>query len=129
MDAAGYLSWFKRVMRIGIGLNILLGLWLWLWPASLLGLLGLPIPDPLTWARYAGLALVLLALFYLPAAIAPLRHRFTAMLATGARALSALFFLFAAGFLWLPALYEAAFAVSQGVLFWRGWKAELMAKP
>ncbi len=36
------------------------------------------------------------------------------------------FVLFASGLLWLLALYEA---ILQGVTFWRGWRADLMAKP
>ncbi|MFP4262218.1 MAG: hypothetical protein ACLFRS_02570 [Halomonas sp.] len=45
------------------------------------------------------------------------------------RGLFALFFLFASGLLWLPALYEAVLAALQGVSYRRGWRADLMAKP
>jgi hypothetical protein len=125
----GHLRRFQLVMRIGIALNVLIGLWAWLFPRSLIALFGIPEPDPITFVRYFGIAMILLALFYLPAAIAPMRHRFTALLSTGARALSALFFLFASGFLWLPALYEAVLAALQGWTYWRGWRADLMSKP
>ncbi|MDR9440765.1 MAG: hypothetical protein RI841_14895 [Halomonas sp.] len=54
---------------------------------------------------------------------------FLALLSILFRGAFALFFLFASGLLWLPALYEAVLAVLQGVSFWRGWRADLMAKP
>ena len=130
MDAGtDYFTNFKRVMWVGIALNVFFGLWLWFSPASLLGVMGIDQPAPLTWARYAGLAMVVVGLFYLPAALSPLHNRFIAAMATVSRGLFSLFFLFSTGILWLPALYEAVFAVLQGTTFWRGWRADLMAKP
>jgi hypothetical protein len=120
---------YRRVMQVGIALNVLLGLWLWLWPVSLLGVMGADLPYPLTWVRYAGLAMIVVGLLYLPAALAPLHNRLVALLSILFRGLFALFFLFASGFLWLPALFEAVFAVLQGVTFWRAWRTDLMAKP
>ncbi|MBB3189912.1 hypothetical protein [Halomonas cerina] len=120
---------FRRVMQVGIALNVLFGLWLWWWPASLLGILGAGVPYPLTWVRYTGLAMLVVGLLYLPAALAPLHNRLVALLSILFRGVFALFFLFAAGLLWLPALYEALLAVLQGITFWRAWRADLMAKP
>ena len=119
----------RRVMQVGIALNVLLGLWLWLWPVGLLGIMGADQPYPLTWVRYAGLAMIAVGLLYLPAALAPLHNRLVALLSILFRSLFALFFLFALGWLWLPALFEALFAVLQGVTFWRAWRRDLMAKP
>lgn len=120
---------FRRVMLAGIALNVLLGLWLWWWPAGFLGVIGADLAAPLTWPRYAGLAMLAMGLLYLPAALAPLHNRLVALLSILFRGLFALFFLFASGLLWLPALYEAVLAVLQGVTFWRGWRADLMVKP
>ncbi|MDI5922993.1 hypothetical protein QLQ86_19730 [Halomonas sp. LR5S13] len=120
---------FRRVMRAGIALNVLLGLWLWWWPAGFLEIIGADLAAPLTWPRYAGLAMLAVGLLYLPAALAPLHNRLVALLSTLFRGLFALFFLFAAGPLWLLAFYEALLAVLQGVTFWRAWRADLMAKP
>lgn len=64
-----------------------------------------------------------------PAALAPLHNRLVALLSILFRGLFALFFLFASGLLWLPALYEAVLAALQGVSYRRGWRADLMAKP
>lgn len=120
---------FRRVMGVGIALNVLLGLWLWCWPGGLLGFIGADLAIPATWVRYAGLAMVAVGLLYLPAALAPLHNRLVALLSILFRALFALFFLFASGFLWLPALYEGLLAVFQGVTFWRAWRSDLMSKP
>lgn len=120
---------FRRVMFAGIALNVLIGLWLWWWPACFLGVIGADLAAPLTWPRYAGLAMLVVGLLYLPAALAPLHNRLVALLSILFRGGFALFFLFASGLLWLPALYETILAVLQGVTFWRGWRADLMAKP
>lgn len=120
---------FRRVMLIGIVLNVLLGAWLWGWPESFLGIIHADLAAPLTWVRYAGLAMLVVGLLYLPAALAPLHNRLVALLSILFRGLFALFFLFAAGLLWLPALYEALLAVLQGITFWRAWRGDLMAKP
>lgn len=120
---------FRRVMLAGIALNVLLGLWLWWWPESFLALIRADLAAPLTWPRYAGLAMLVVGLLYLPAALAPLHNRLVALLSILVRGGFALFFLFASGLLWLPALYEGGLAVLQGVSFWRGWRADLMAKP
>ncbi|SEL84096.1 hypothetical protein [Halomonas daqiaonensis] len=120
---------YRRVMQVGIALNVLIGLWLWWWPASLLEIIRADLAAPLTWPRYAGLAMLAMGLLYLPAALSPLHNRLVALLSILFRGLFALFFLFASGLLWLPALYEAVLAVLQGITFWRGWRADLMAKP
>lgn len=73
--------------------------------------------------------MIAVGLLYLPAALAPLHNRLVALLSILFRGLFALFFLFAMGPLWLPALFETVFAVLQGVTFWRAWRRDLMAKP
>lgn len=119
---------FRRALRVGLVLDALLGLGLLLWPGGLASLLGLGQPaDP--WSRAAGLMVLGLAAFTLPALIRPLRHRFATLLSTAMRgALGLLFLTAGGGFLWL-CLYEAALAAAQGVLYWRAWLADLMSKP
>jgi hypothetical protein len=119
---------FRRVLRIGLALDALLGLSLLLWPGGLVMLLGLGQPaDP--WARAAGLMMLGLATFTLPALIRPLRHRFATLLSTAMRGALGLLFLLAGGsFFWL-CLYQVALAIAQGLLYWRAWLADLMSKP
>jgi hypothetical protein len=119
---------FRQVLRIGLALDALLGLSLLLWPGDLVMLLGLGQPaDP--WGRAAGLMILGLATFTLPAMIRPLRHRFATLLSTALRgALGLLFLLAGGGFFWL-CLYELALAIAQGRFYWRAWRADLMSKP
>jgi hypothetical protein len=119
---------FRRVMGIGLAIDALLGLWLLLWPGGPVALLDLGEPaDPL--ARAAGLMVLGLAIFALPALIRPLRQRMTTLLSTAMRAaLCVLFLLAGGGFLWLS-LYQLALALAQGLLYWRAWLADLMSKP
>jgi hypothetical protein len=119
---------FRRVMGLGLALDALLGLWLLLWPGGPVALLGLGEPaDPL--ARAAGLMVLGLATFALPALIRPLRHRLATLLSTAMRAaLGVLFLLAGGGFVWLS-FYQLALALAQGLLYWRAWLADLMSKP
>ena len=119
---------FRRVMGIGLALDALLGLWLLLWPGGPVVLLGLGQPaDPL--ARAAGLMVLGLATFALPALIRPLRQRMATLLSIAMRAaLGVLFLLAGGGFFWLS-LYQLALALAQGLLYWRAWLADLMSKP
>jgi hypothetical protein len=119
---------FRRVMGFGLALDALLGFWLLLWPGGAIALLDLGGPaDPL--ARAAGLMVLGLAAFALPALIRPLHQRMTTLLSTAIRAtLGVLFLLAGGGFAWLS-FYQLAFALAQGLLYWRAWLADLMSKP
>jgi hypothetical protein len=119
---------FRRVMGIGLALDALLGLWLLLWPGGAVALLGLGAPaDP--WARAAGLMVLGLATFAVPALIRPLRQRMATLLSIAMRAaLGFLFLVAGGGFVWLS-LYQLALASAQGLLYWRAWLADLMSKP
>ena len=119
---------FRRIMGLGLAIDSLLGLWLLLWPDGPVALLGLGEPaGPL--ARAAGLMVLGLATFALPALIRPLRQRMTTLLSTSMRlALGLLFLLAGGGFAWLS-LYQLGLASAQGVLYWRAWLADLMSKP
>jgi hypothetical protein len=119
---------FRRVMGFGLTLDALLGFWLLLWPGGPIALLDLGGPaDPL--ARAAGLMVLGLATFALPALIRPLRQRMATLLSTAIRAaLGVLFLLAGGGFAWLS-VYQLALALAQGLLYWRAWLADLMSKP
>ena len=63
--------WFKRVMWLGILANLALAVPTLLAPDTMIEFIGLPMATPLLWPRFAGLLLILLSLFYMPAAIDP----------------------------------------------------------
>ena len=85
--------WFKRVLWLGIVANLGLSVPTLLAPARMLALSNLPEATPLLWPQFAGLLLVLLSVFYMPAAVDPDRYRTVAWLAIGARLAGVAFFL------------------------------------
>ena len=121
--------WFKRVMWLGIIANLIAAVVAMAWPGCVLALLHLEPAYPLVWVRHSGLMLLALTLFYIPAALSPLRALFISIFAILARVLGIVFFLCVGGaYLWFAA-YDALFAVPQAILLWRAWKADLMSKP
>jgi hypothetical protein len=86
------LRWFKRVMWLGIVANFALAVPTLLMPERMIELVGLPMPTPLLWTRFAALLLILLSLFYTPAAIDPVRYRLVALLTLVSRLAGVVFF-------------------------------------
>lgn len=111
--------WFRRLLWLGIAANLASAVPSVLAPAAMLRLFRFPEVTPVMWAQFAALLLVLLSLFYMPAAIDPRRYRVIAWLAVGARLAGVVFFL---GF--QPKEYhqfgyfDLAFFVPQAVLLW-----------
>jgi len=86
------ITWFKRVLWIGILANLALSVPTLLFPAQLMTMSGLPPATPLMWPRFAALLLILLSIFYMPAGVDPARYRITAWTAVGARLAGVIFF-------------------------------------
>jgi hypothetical protein len=109
--------WFSRVVWLGIVANIALALPTLLAPARMIEFVGLPAATPLLWPQFAALLLVLLSLFYMPAAIDPVRYRLVAWLTLVSRLAGLVYFV---GF--QPAEYhmfgyfDLAFLVPQALL-------------
>jgi hypothetical protein len=126
-----FASWFGRVVWVGAALNVLLALAaLFATAAFIEYAVGpyeqvTPANDPLVWPRFAALLLILLSLFYLPAAIDPRRYRASAWLAVLARFAGAAFFLpqryVAFG------LFDLGFGVVEGLLLLLAVRAERAA--
>jgi hypothetical protein len=85
--------WFKRVLWLGIVANLALSIPTLLMPERIMAMSGLPPATPLLWPRFAGLLLILLSVFYMPAALDPNRYRVVAWLAVLARLAGVVFFL------------------------------------
>jgi hypothetical protein len=94
--------WFTRVMWIGIIANLGLAIPTLLYPAMMLARNSLPPADPLLWPRFSALLLILLSVFYMPAAVDPDRYRVNAWLAVASRLVGVVFF-----FVFQPAEYRA----------------------
>jgi hypothetical protein len=91
LQAAG--RWFKRVLWVGIIANLALAVPTMIVPARMLALSGLPDASPLLWTQFAGLLLVLLSIFYMPAGMDLDRYRTIAWLAVGSRLAGVIFFI------------------------------------
>lgn len=112
-SAAG--RWFKRVVWVGIVANLALALPTIAAPAQMLAMSGLPTATPDLWPRFAGILLVLLSVFYMPAAIDPDRHRATAWFTIVSRLTGVVFFSFEPRYLMLG-LFDGVFLIPQAIL-------------
>jgi hypothetical protein len=86
-------TWFKRVLWLGILVNLGLAIPTLLVPERIMAMSRLPPAAPLLWPRFAGLLLILLSLFYMPAGVDPNRYRVVAWLAVLSRLAGVVFFL------------------------------------
>jgi hypothetical protein len=112
-------AWFRRVMWLGIGVNVSLALPTLLWPGRMLAVFDLPIPSEIMWTRFAALLLILLSLFYVPAAFDPFRYRVIAILAVASRLVGVLFFFLIHTSYWLFGALDLAFFVPEALLLMR----------
>ena len=112
-------TWFGRVMWIGILANLALAVPTLLFPERMLEFTNLPLATPIMWPRFAALLLILLSIFYTPAAVDPDRYRATAWMAVLSRLAGVLFFLTQPREYLMFGLFDLAFFVPEVVLLWR----------
>lgn len=110
--------WFMRIMWLGIAANLALALPTMAAPNMMTAFVNLPTVTPDLWARFAGLLLVILSVFYMPAAIDPDRYRATAWFAVGSRLAGVLFFAGEPATYLMLGLFDLVFFVPQGLLLW-----------
>ena len=84
--------WLKRVIWLGLFANLALALPTLAAPDFMIDRVGLPTATPVLWPRFAGLLLIILSVFYTPAATDLDRYRIVAWFAIGSRAAGVLFF-------------------------------------
>ena len=84
--------WFRRVVWLGIVVNLALALPTLAAPDQMLAFSRLPTVTPHLWVRFAGVLLILLSAFYVPAAMDPDRYRAIAWLAVVSRLTGVVFF-------------------------------------
>jgi len=103
--------WLKRTLWAGIIADLALGIPAIFWPATVLDLVGARATQDPVWTAFAGLILVLLAIFYIPGANQPYRYRFNAIMAVLARPPGVLFFF------WLWGGFYPVFGYLDAALF------------
>ena len=107
--------WFKRVMWLGIFANLALALPTLAAPDMMLELTRLPTATPVLWPRFAALLLIILSVFYTPAATDVDRYRIVAWFAIASRAAGVLFFVPQATYRMLG-LFDLVFLVPELLL-------------
>jgi hypothetical protein len=131
--ANSYSIWFGRVVWIGVLANFMFSVPAILAPQLMLGFLNLEPAAPHIWVRFSGLLLVLLSLFYLPAAGNLYHYRANAYLAVFSRLAGTAFFAtaiwgFGKSTAYLPlGLVDLVFGVVQGILLLLALKHERWA--
>ena len=107
--------WLRRVIWLGIFANLALALPTIAVPDMMIEMMRYPTATPVLWPRFAGLLLVILSVFYTPAATDIDRYRIVAWFAIGSRAAGVLFFLPQATYRMLG-LFDFVFLVPQLLL-------------
>lgn len=123
--------WFMRVVWVGIFANLALALPTLAAPAQLIAMASLPTATPDLWPRFAAVLLILLSLFYMPAATDPDRYRANAWFAVAARLVGVLFFLIEGPSYRMLALFDLVFFLPEAALLTlmvRGERAETAAR-
>lgn len=108
--------WFQRVVWAGIFANLALALPTIAAPAFMIDMISLPTATPDLWPRFAGLLLVLLSVFYTPAAIDVDRYRIVAWFAVGSRLTGVLFFAVEGAPYLMFGLFDLAFFIPEAAL-------------
>ena len=110
-------TWFKRVLWLGIIANLALAVPTVLAPGRMIVLTGLPPATPLVWPQFAGLLLILLSIFYMPAGIDFVRYRANAWAAVGSRLAGVIFFVgFQSREYHALGYFDLTFAVPEAIL-------------
>jgi mono/diheme cytochrome c family protein len=119
-----FATWFQRVTWVGIAANLALAIPTLFAPERLMELASLPAAVPLMWVRFSALLLVLLSLFYVPAARDCTRFRVVAWLAVGARLAGVVFFSTQPRAYLLFGLFDLTFLVPEATLLFLAQRSE-----
>jgi hypothetical protein len=108
--------WFQRVVWIGILANFALAIPTLLAPEMMIKLVGVPPATPVMWVRFSALLLVLLSLFYIPAARDCVRYRPVAVMTVLSRLAGVLFFSTQAVDYRMFGVFDGVFLIPEGIL-------------
>jgi hypothetical protein len=122
-------TWFQRVTRLGIAANLALAVPTLLAPERMIAFASLPPAVPLLWVRFSALLLVLLSLFYVPAAADCTRFRVVAWLAVVARLAGVAFFAAQPADYRLFGLFDLVFFIPEAILLTLASRPQPLARP
>jgi len=111
-------TWFRALMWIGIAANVICALISIVWTEDVLNFLRLDMAQPLVWPRFGAFLLILLSIFYVPSAVDPLVHRYSAVVSIICRFGGVAFFTIVGGRYIVFGLFDLTFGLPQAVLLW-----------
>lgn len=115
-DPNKFARWFQRFVWLGIVANLALAIPTLLAPERMIELVQIPPATPLLWVRFSALLLVLLSLFYIPAARDCIRYRPVAVMTVLSRLAGVLFFSTQPADYRMFGLFDLVFLIPEGVL-------------
>ncbi len=121
--------WFSRVVWLGIIANFALALPALFMPDQMLAMMSLPSASPTMWPSFAALLLILLSLFYIPAALRPLYYPLVSRLTVGARLAGVIFFGIFNQDYFLFGAFDLIFLLPEGILLFLALREQAAASP
>jgi hypothetical protein len=119
-----YAKWFGRIVWLGVIVNLALAIPTLFIPDRMLALFKLEPAEPTIWVSFAANLLILLSLFYIPAAINLYHYRANAWLSVFSRFAGVTFFLFHPKAYFVFGLLDLTFAIPTGILLILALQAE-----
>jgi mono/diheme cytochrome c family protein len=116
------LLWFRRLVWAGIVANVIVGVVSIAYTPQVLELAKVDPATPLVWPRLSAMLIMLLAGFYIPAAIDPCAHRFAAVFAVVCRFAGTIFMAVVGGHYIIFGLFDFIFGAPQAILLYLAWR-------
>src|SRR2546429_673411 len=113
----GALRWFQRLVWAGISGSVVVGIVSIAYPAQVLALAKVDPATPLVWPRLSAMLIMLLAGFYIPAALDANANRFAAVFAVVCRFAGTTFMAVVGGHYIIFGLFDFVFGAPRRVLY------------
>jgi len=123
----GALRWFQRLVWAGIIGNVVVGIVSLAYPTQVLELARVDPATPLVWPRLSAMLIMLLAGFYIPAALDPIANRFAAVFAVVCRFAGTIFMAVAGGHYIIFGLFDFIFGAPQAICLYLAWRGRNVA--
>src|SRR5260221_9032663 len=118
----GALRWFRRLMWAGIIANVVVGIVSIAYTPQVLALAKVDPATPLVWPRLSAMLVMLPPGFFIPAAIDPCAHRFSAVFAVVCRFAGTIFMAVVGGHYIIFGLFDFVFGAPQAICLYLAWQ-------